>query len=349
MEPHPVPQNFLDTQFKLFGAFTLKQFIRILLGGLLAVGIFVVNINFLIKLPLILGALGFGVMAAFVPGFEKQVGGYIRAIFISPRYVWRKQKVVPEILYNANKKDSKNDQNIESALDKKLIDLNTLPLEKLFGSAMPTIVKEEQDSMEQGKENVNAVYEDVFGKDIVNTERKIDEYVPPAPAPKVQPQAQSVESPRYKSIEEYKREIERLKFELSKYAGKDAAKERVITEQINELFMEVKLIVSDSKYQTTPSVQHKLDRMKPEQNAKILAGIVVGKKDEPIEGGAVDFVSEGRVAMSVQISPEGKFVMPKPIPFGVYEVKINHPIKRFHTYKIQVGEGNPTGYKFREK
>ncbi len=349
MEPHPVPQNFLDTQFKLFGAFTLKQFIRILLGGLIAVGIFVININFLIKLPLILGALAFGVLAAFIPGFEKQVGGYIRAIFISPRYVWTKQKVIPEILYNPTKKDTKNDQNIESALDKKLIDLNTLPLEKLFGSAMPTVIKDEQDSMEQGKENVNAVYEDVFGKDIVNTERKIDDYEALPVAPKVQIPAKSVEGPRFKSIEEYKREIERLKFELSKYTGKDSAKERLITDQINELFMEVKLIVSDSKYQTTASVQNKLNHMTPEQSGKILAGVVVGKKDEPIDGGVIDFVNEGRVAMKVQISQDGKFVMPNPIPFGVYEVKIIHPTKRFHTYKIQVGEGNPTGYKFREK
>ncbi len=350
MEPHPVPQNFLSTEFKLFGAFTLKQFIRILLGGLLAVGIFFININFLVKLPLVLAALALGVFAAFVPGFEKQVMGYIRAIFISPRYVWKKQKVTPEVLYTPKTKNLKDDKNIDAALDKKMIDLDKLPLEKLFGSAMAQQEVEEKDSLDQTRENVNAVYEDVFGKEVINTERKVEEYESPKTQSRVvQQQVKSLDKPRYNSIEDYKREMQRLKFELSKYSGKDPQKEKEITDQINELFMEVKLIVNDTKYQTTATVNNQLQHMKSNAAGKLLAGIVVTKKNQPVEGAIVDFLVDGRVAVRVETSVDGKFVFDKPIPFGDYEVKISHKTMRFHTYKIQVGESNPTGYKFREK
>jgi hypothetical protein len=346
MEPHPVPQNFLSTEFKLFGAFTLKQFIRILFGVLIAIGIFVVNINFLIKLPLIIGALGIGVMTAIIPGFEKWVFGYIKAIFVSPRYVWQKQKVAPDILFSPPK-DTSKDESLESALDKKMIDINTLPLDKLFGT-VKVVDPVTEDTLDAPKENVNAIYEDVFGKEVINTRRLIPvESVMRDNKPVSAPTKSAPRTIRLSSIDDYKREIERLKFELSRSAGKNPQVEKQITDQINELFMEVKLIMNDKRFQPTNEMHSKMEQMTP--NGKMIVGIVVTKKDVPVANAVVDFVSNDRVVARVSSSAEGKFSMSAPLPLGTYDVKISHPSMRFHTYKINVAEGNPTGFKFREK
>lgn len=345
MEPHPVPQNFLSTEFKLFGSFTLNQFVRILIGGLLAIGIFVIDINILIKIPLIIAAIGLGVMTALIPGFEKWVFGYIKAIFVSPRYVWQKQKVSPDILFSPTKeKSTSKDERLESALGKKMIDIEKLPLDKLFGT-VKVVDPVTEDTLDDPKENVNAVYEDVFGKEVINTDRDI-----PVEAVMKETKAVSTERrerPKFNSIEEYKREIERLKFELSKYSGKNQELERKITEQINELFMEVKLIMNDKQFQNSNTVQNKLTHMTP--NGKMIVGIVVTKKDVPVPDAVIDFVSNDRVVARIVTSSEGKFTLSSPLPLGTYDIKISHPSMRFHTYKISIAEGNPTGFKFREK
>jgi hypothetical protein len=349
MEPHPVPQNFLSTEFKLFGAFTLKQFVRILLGILMAIGIFIININILVKLPLIAAALGIGVMTAIIPGFEKWVFGYIKAIFVSPRYVWQKQKVAPDILFSpAKTKDESKDEGLESALDKKMIDINKLPLDKLFGT-VKVVDPVTEDTLDAPKENVNAIYEDVFGKEVINTNRaipveKVMQENKPISAPAAKPAPQKI---RLSSVDDYKREIERLKYELTKFAGKDPVHEKQITDQINELFMEVKLIMNDKQFQTSQSIHNKLSQSAP--NGKMIVGIVVTKKDIPVSDAVIDFVASDRVVARVGTSAEGKFSISSPLPLGTYDVKISHPTMRFHTYKISIAEGNPTGFKFREK
>jgi hypothetical protein len=348
MEPHPVPQNFLSTEFKLFGSFTLKQFIRILLGILMAIGIFIININILIKLPLIAAALGIGVMTAIVPGFEKWVFGYIKAIFVSPRYVWQKQKVAPDILFSpAKPKDASKDEGLESALDKKMIDINKLPLDKLFGT-VKVVDPITEDALDAPKENVNAIYEDVFGKDVINTKRSIPvEAVMRDTKPVSAPTKLPAQKIRLSSVDDYKREIERLKFELSRSAGKHPEVEKQITDQINELFMEVKLIINDKQFQTQQGLP---GRINPSQPAgKMIVGIVVTKRDIPVSDAVVDFVENDRVVARVGTSAEGKFSISSPLPLGTYDVKISHPTMRFHTYKISIAEGNPTGFKFREK
>lgn len=352
MEPHPVPQNFLSTEFKLFGAFTLKQFVRILIGVLVAIGIFVININLLIKIPLILAAIGIGVMTAIIPGFEKWVFGYIKAIFVSPRYVWQKQSVSTDTLFSPMVKSDTKDESLESALDKKMIDIDKLPLEKLFGS--PKVVDpvtETVDTLDAPKENVNAIYEDVFGKEVINTQRNVPVYETVTNEKVNVAQKKSMgsrpEGRKFNTIEEYKREIERLKYELSKFSGKDPVSERRITEEINELFMEVKLIMNDNQFKNNAPVQNKLEKMATA--GKMIVGIVVSKKDVPVPNAIIDFISTDRVVARVSTSQEGKFTLSSPIPLGTYDVRITHPSLRFHSYKIVIAEGNPTGFKFREK
>jgi hypothetical protein len=124
MEPHPVPQNILDIEFKLFGAFTLSQFGKILIGCMGGVAIFfLLNINPLVKIPLILISVGTGVLMAIIPNFGTWLGGFIKALFISPRYVWVKETSTPELLQRKKISDPKNDLEVSSAMNKKKLNI----------------------------------------------------------------------------------------------------------------------------------------------------------------------------------------------------------------------------------
>lgn len=99
MEQLPVPKNVLDVEFKLFGSLTVKQFLKVLAGCLIALGLFLVpGLHPIIKIPGMGISLVVGVGSALLPSFEVKLIALMRAVFVSPRYVWRKEAEVPEVL-----------------------------------------------------------------------------------------------------------------------------------------------------------------------------------------------------------------------------------------------------------
>lgn len=351
MEPHPVPQNILDVEFKLFGAFTLKQFGKIMIGSLVGVGIFLININPIIKIPLVLASVFIGILSAIIPNFQTSLFGFIKALFISPRYVWVKENQTPEILAPAKMADPNKDRNVTSALNKKKLDINELPLDKLFGTTTQKSTPEtEEDYQTTEGQNLSQMYSDVFG-DVKKT------VVVPRPAAQasmanvIQPvPAQSAFAPRFKSIEEYQKEINKLKFELSSLAKdpdyKD--KEQKIMEEINDLFAEIKLIQGEQKERVNPAVAAKAEAM--ELDGRLIFGIVVDKRDQPVAGAHVDFLNMGtNQTYSAISSADGKFTSNEALPKGEYAVTILYPSKRFHAYKIVIADQPLPGYKLREK
>lgn len=98
MEQHPIPKNVLTVEFKLFGALSVRQFLRVLAGSLVGLLLFVSPLHPIIKFPGIVISVLIGIGSALVPGFDVRLTGLLKAIFVSPRYVWRKQVQVPEVL-----------------------------------------------------------------------------------------------------------------------------------------------------------------------------------------------------------------------------------------------------------
>lgn len=116
VEQHPVPKNVLNVEFKLFGTLTVKQFLKVLAGCAIALVLFVIDINILIKLPLILASLGIGILSALMPGFETKFLALLRAVFVSPQYVWRKDTKVPEVLTENAKPQTSTAQKQETQI-----------------------------------------------------------------------------------------------------------------------------------------------------------------------------------------------------------------------------------------
>lgn len=95
MENHPIPQDVTGFKFKLIGSVTVKQFLYILGGGILAVVVFILPINILIRLPLSLFFGAIGAALAFIPiegrPMDIMIKNFLKALPSENQYIYRKK------------------------------------------------------------------------------------------------------------------------------------------------------------------------------------------------------------------------------------------------------------------
>lgn len=95
MENHPIPQDVTGFKFKLIGSVTVKQFLYILGGGILAVVCYILPISAFIKIPLSAIFGGIGVMLAFVPiegrPMDVMAKNFLKAFPSENQYIYKKK------------------------------------------------------------------------------------------------------------------------------------------------------------------------------------------------------------------------------------------------------------------
>lgn len=102
MQQHPVPQNISSYQFRLVGDMTLKQFLQLLGGGVIAFIFFSTNLPspikwFFIIISLLLAA-GFAFMPLEGRSLDKWLLAFIQAIYKPTQFHWKKTPKLPEYL-----------------------------------------------------------------------------------------------------------------------------------------------------------------------------------------------------------------------------------------------------------
>jgi len=101
MQEHPVPQNVTGYEFHLIGQMTLKQFMEIAAGVILAVVINMTNLPVFIKYPLMAIAGLTGVALAFVPlegrPLDRWFLAFVRSIYQPTMFFWKKTQTVPDV------------------------------------------------------------------------------------------------------------------------------------------------------------------------------------------------------------------------------------------------------------
>lgn len=107
MQQHPIPQNVTQYQFRLVGDMTLKQFLELSSGLLLAYLFFASNLVFIFKWPLIILSVLFGVGLAFFPiedrPLDQWILNFIRSIYAPTRFTWQKTNRIPRLfLFSAH-------------------------------------------------------------------------------------------------------------------------------------------------------------------------------------------------------------------------------------------------------
>ncbi|CAN5358200.1 hypothetical protein BH10PAT1_BH10PAT1_5630 [soil metagenome] len=92
MEQHAVPQNISSYQFHLVGDMTLKQFLELAAGVLVAVLFYATPLPAIIKAPLIIFSVAFGAALAFVPfeerPLEQWIFAFIRSVYSPTLFHW---------------------------------------------------------------------------------------------------------------------------------------------------------------------------------------------------------------------------------------------------------------------
>jgi hypothetical protein len=107
MKQHPIPQDIQSYQFRLVGDMTLKQFIELAGGIVVAIIFYSLPIPSIFKMPLVIFAGFSGVALAFFPLEERPldewIGNFFKAVFSPTQYVWEKTPRQPRVFKSTNK------------------------------------------------------------------------------------------------------------------------------------------------------------------------------------------------------------------------------------------------------
>lgn len=92
MQQHPVPQHIASYEFRLVGDMTLKQFLQVTAGGLVALLFYAAPLPIIIKWPLIFISGAAGAALAFLPVEERPLSAwflaFLRAIYSPTKYAY---------------------------------------------------------------------------------------------------------------------------------------------------------------------------------------------------------------------------------------------------------------------
>lgn len=92
MQQHPVPQHIASYEFRLVGDMTLKQFLQVAAGGLVALLFYAAPLPVIIKWPLIFISGAAGAALAFLPVEERPLSAwflaFLRAIYSPTKYAY---------------------------------------------------------------------------------------------------------------------------------------------------------------------------------------------------------------------------------------------------------------------
>lgn len=102
---HAVPQNIMDVEFKLIGDLTMRQFIYLIIFGILAYISFSIDLG-LFKVPSMVFFAVLGLGLAFVPieerGMDEWVVNFFKSVYTPTQRIWKKSPSVPQVFLYDN-------------------------------------------------------------------------------------------------------------------------------------------------------------------------------------------------------------------------------------------------------
>src|SRR3990167_8583746 len=94
MENHPIPQDVTGFQFKLIGNMTVKQFVYLAVGAIIAWFVFfILPLPAIIRWPVAFISFGIGAAFAFIPidgrPMDTMVGNFIKALLAPTQFIYQ--------------------------------------------------------------------------------------------------------------------------------------------------------------------------------------------------------------------------------------------------------------------
>lgn len=188
MERHSVPQNIMDVEFKLFGAFTIKQFAYLAAGIVVSLLIFFTPIPGILKMILIAFSSLMGMFLGLVringQASTVFVANFIAALFSTQTRLWNKEAKTPKILEESkavvNPRDAEKLMEAQRSVSRAA---KLLPLEQLVEEGEDN----ELDIIEDTRLSEIEKHFDFAVEDLKKQTKRVDEVKRPATPPKPQP------------------------------------------------------------------------------------------------------------------------------------------------------------------
>lgn len=100
MIQHPIPQNVTAYEFHLIGNMTIKQFLELGSGIVIAFIVYIGDFPEFVRWPLIALSVIIGGAVAFLPfdgrPLDRMIIAFFKAVYSPTQYIWRKQAHVPD-------------------------------------------------------------------------------------------------------------------------------------------------------------------------------------------------------------------------------------------------------------
>jgi hypothetical protein len=342
MEAHPVPKNVLDVEFKLFGSLSVRQFGKVLVGSLAALGLYLLTnslgLPILITGPIMVALVLVGVASALIPAFEIRLSAIIKSMFVSPRYVWQKDKKLPDIFAGQARRDVQKVTNAQSTKRSPAnMSIDDLSIDQIL-AARSIYSKEVGDNQGVEGANFSRVYDQYFAGSETTIKTPNPAIAQVAVATPDQTTGSTPQQAKEKLVE-----LQQKLAELNKTEGAAAEKAEVIA-QINEQFATLGL--------STPPKQPQTAMLGVELEAPHVNvfGVVVNKKDQPIGGATIKLedLNQKLLGINTISAEDGRFSLAVPQQLTEVVIAIEKEGFRFHPFKLKLDSDKLPAFKFRE-
>ncbi|GAB4026345.1 MAG: hypothetical protein Fur0011_1710 [Candidatus Microgenomates bacterium] len=327
MNQHPVPQNVTQYQFRLVGDMTLKQFLELAGGIVLAVLFYSSNLIFIFKWPLVLLSVFFGIALAFFPiedrPLDQWIINFFNAIYKPTRFTWKKTNKIPSIFTftphpiaatNTITKTIKaptQNQNINASPSTDLSqveDAQIKSLNSLFSSTAPTTPP------------TSTTPSDVIYDKPTVTVRKLK-----AAEKTVPPPINATKSIAVPTIQP-----------ASKVGSKPNSEKTQETAIPNNLIFQSSSKPVAATPQSTVSTKLKSIKLPtPPRSPNLIVGITTGKDGKLIEGAIVQVLdTTGVPARAMKTNALGQFATSTPLSPGTYRIEVEADGHTFPTQQL---------------
>lgn len=325
MEQHAVPQNITSYQFRLVGDMTLKQFLELAGGFVLAYIFFISNLLFFIKWPLVILSVLLGISLAFFPVEERPLDqwiiNFLKSIYSPTRFIWKKSSTPPAIFTYTKKQVVEEKTILEKA-------------QKTKGPQTPQLVQEiEMDDTEKARLNQISSLIDKSSPTSQSPQGTI-KFKPTKPSIRSfqPPMTKRADSVVYDSSKQTPTQI------LQKQPTNQTKTSKVPTTQgvILKTPTATKEKIENIQEAQTIKVQMPLTPTSP----NIVVGMVTTQQGKLVEGAIVEILDEkGIPQRAVKTNQLGQFFTATPLSNGTYIIKVEKDDVNMAPQKIKV-EGN---------
>lgn len=334
MEQHPVPQQISAYRFKLVGDMTLKQFLEIATGVVIAVVIYSSGLHFIIKWPLILISVIIGGALAFVPfeerPLERWIFAFFRSIYSPTIFNWKKA-LNSDVLFQ-------QEENLNQEAPIAQTQTIEVPSEKNLEQTEKQFLSNVKTMLQNPPSNPVAVSPQVQNQ----TGTILTETVQKAPVPVVEEVQPIIK-------EEVKKDVSvpdqnTIKVEpTQKYQNQNNAAiplSNNITANQNPQTVYVSGVTNQTNptNNTIQNAQFDIKATPPMAPSTIntISGQVLGSDGKIVDGAILEIRdNQGRPARAVRTNRAGHFLITIPFPNGIYEIITEKENHEFDTVKFE--------------